>query len=87
MILSARETVDVMIRALVLKNACLCADYCTEAGIEGLNCPPERLCVPQEHRCDGVPDCGFAIFAIDELNGCVGKHAAPIIISIDLHIG
>lgn len=47
-------------------------DYCAEAGIEGFNCLPEQLCVPQEHRCDGVPDCGFIVFATDEIIGCSG---------------
>ena len=48
-------------------------DYCVEAGIEGYNCVIERRCIPQEHFCDGVPDCGLDV--IDERLGCTGEYS------------
>ena len=46
-------------------------DYCTEMGIKGFNCLSEQVCIPQEHICDGIPDCQFSstVLATDEL-GC-----------------
>ena len=38
-------------------------------GIKGLNCVTEKLCVPQDHLCDGVPDCVTDTLAfVDEMN-------------------
>ena len=51
-------------------------DYCAESGMEGFNCIQERICVPREHVCDGVPDCGYVFLATDEnseISSCTGK--------------
>lgn len=54
-------------------------DYCAGTGIDGFSCPSEQKCVPQEYRCDGVPDCGSVssfsdlLLAIDELTNCTGR--------------
>ena len=48
------------------------ADYCGMSGIEGFNCISEKLCVPQEHVCDGYPDCVIGTTVFDEMN-CIPK--------------
>lgn len=43
-------------------------DYCAVEGIEGYNCLSEKLCVPQNYICDGIPDCVRATLALDEMD-------------------
>ena len=38
------------------------------SGTEGFNCMSEKLCVPQEHVCDGYPDCVIGRKVFDEMN-------------------
>ena len=44
------------------------ADYCSVSQIDGFNCLSEKFCVPQEHLCDGFPDCVRATTVFDEMN-------------------
>ena len=44
-------------------------DYCDLGvlSIDGFNCLSEMKCVPQEHVCDGVPDCVVIDTSLEEL--------------------
>lgn len=53
---------------LILHGVTPCTDYCRISEIDGFNCLPEKFCVPQEHVCDGFPDCVRATTVFDETN-------------------
>ena len=42
----------------------------------GFNCPAERLCVPFNYLCDGVPDCGTILLTAADENfpECFGQY-------------
>ena len=43
-------------------------DYCQMDRTAGFNCLSEKYCVPQEHVCDGYPDCVRDMTVFDEIN-------------------
>ena len=49
----------------------------------GYNCLSERSCIPQDYVCDGVPDCFYFTFALDELTDqCNGKQCVCLMSDI-----